>query len=190
MRTFTKHMIKPAFVIILIFCSGCATREDFQRSFIARHVEDGVYTDQIKGFELKWPESDGWIFRDYAEFDLSFDHTDGRSQVLIIGVNQLVRRDFPDGFHHWIMDRLRAIDIENVSHTTLNNNYDIEMFRIVTRSAFAIERGQALRVYRKTDTLLMKKNKKWVAVIAICPVEYYDEKIQEFEVFFDNLKML
>ncbi len=190
MRSFTNHTIKPAFFIILIFCLGCATREDFQRSFIARHVVDGVYTNRVKGFELIWPESDAWIFRDYPEFDLSFDHADGRSQVLIIGVNQLVRRDFPDGFHQWIMDRLRAINSEHVSHHTLTNNGQTEKFRIITRSEFAVERGHSLRVHRKTDTLLLKRNRNWVAVVTICPVDYYEQKKQEFELFFDSINML
>ena len=180
-----RHVI----LIIMIFLSGCATREDFRQSFIARYVRDGVYTNAIKGFSLQWPEKETWIFRNYPEFDLSFDHIDGRSQVLVIGVNRLIRKDFPDGFHQWIMDRLQVHSIEQVSHETLTGE-DLEKFRIITRCQFSISGAGSLGIHRQTDALLMQKGNRWVAVMCICPVEYYEQREPLFQKFFSQISML
>jgi hypothetical protein len=183
------HIQQPIILIILIFVLGCATRDDFRQSFIARHVKDGEYANQLKGFRLKWPDSDIWMFRDYPEFDLSFDHIDGRSQILVIGVNGLIRREFPDGFHDWIMDRLNARNIQQITHEDLTHD-DIDKFRIITECEFVIKSGQKLGVHRVTDTMFFRRNKHWVAMMCICPVNNYEQRKPLFDEFFANISML
>ncbi len=96
------------------------------------------YTNSIKGFSLHWPDQEIWRFKNSPEFDLSFDHIDGRSQVLVIGVNKLIRRDFPEGFHQWFMDRLQARNVHQISRIE-NTEGDVEKFRIITECEFAIQ---------------------------------------------------
>lgn len=190
MNAIDKHLKTLITLIIPIFVFGCATREDFQRSFIARHVREGVYTNHIKGFKLIWPESDAWVFRDYPEFDLSFNHVDGRSQVLIIGVNRLLRREFPDGFHRWILDRLHVIESEQISRADIPAQVGVQKVRIVTETEFDVGKGQSMGIFRITDTLFIRQNRQWVAVMGICPRDYYEEKKSDFEVFFNSISML
>lgn len=190
MNRVTTHILKPALFIILILCLGCATREDFRRSFIARHVKEGVYTNHVKGFKLVWPESEAWIFRNYPEFDLSFDHVDGRSQVLIIGVNRLIRREFPDGFHQWIMERLHATQSSQLSRSGIPSGENQQAYRITAEAEFDIGSGHSIGINRITDTLFLQKNRRWVAVMCISPVDFYDAKKPDFEAFFDSISML
>ncbi|MBN1878499.1 hypothetical protein JW823_00130 [bacterium] len=189
MSPFTISLKKPVIFIIMILLSGCATREDFRQSFIARYVKDGIYTNRIKGFRLDWPDKSNWIFRDYPEFDLSFDHVDGRSQIFVIGVNNLIRRDFPDGFHQWILDRLQARNVNQITHTDLTEG-DVKRFRIITQCEFAIHRVQSLGIRRKTDAMLLQRGKHWVALIGICPVDDYQQKRTLFEQFFEKISMI
>ena len=189
MNPITLHVKKPIIMIILILSFGCATREDFRQSFIARYVKEGEYTNRVKGFSLKWPDADKWVFRNYPEFDLSFDHMDGRSQILIVGVNGLIRRKFPDGFNQWIMDRLQARSIKQISREDITRE-EVNKFRIVSQSEFAIKRARSLGVHRTTDALFLKRNNHWVVVMCICPVESYEQKKPLFEAVFDSISML
>lgn len=189
MNGIDKHLKTPIILIILIFVSGCATREDFRRSFIAKHVKEGVYTNHVKGFKLIWPQNESWVFRDYPEFDLSFNHVDGRSQILIIGVNRLIRRDFPDGFHQWMLDRLHAIESNQIERIDMPTD-NVQKVRITAETEFDIGLGHSIGIFRITDTLFIRQNRQWVAMMGICPREYYDEKKPDFEVFFDSISML
>jgi len=175
--------------IILILLFGCATREDFKRSFIERYVRNNVYTNELKGFRMDWPDEEIWRFRNYPEYDLSFDHIDGRSQILILGVNGLIRRDFPDGFHEWIMDRLQARNISVLVHDTLTRESS-DAFRIRTNCDFMLTFGESFGIQRTTDTLLLRKDRHWVAVICICPPESYPDKQQLFESVFESIRLL
>jgi len=175
--------------IILILLSGCATREDFNRSFIERYVQDDVYRNELKGFSMVWPDSEIWQFRNYPEYDLSFDHIDGRSQFLVLGVNGLIRREFPDDFHQWILDRLQARNITPLAHEEITHD-PVEKFRIITECEFLLRFGESFGIRRTTDTLLLKKGSHWVAVICICPPENYPDKKPLFEAVFDNIAMM
>jgi len=184
----TKTAVIIWFTAIFLF-AGCATREDFNRSFIERYVDEGIYTNELKGISLTWPDEDVWTFRNYPEFDLSFDHIDGRSQVLVLGVSGLIRKNFPEGFNEWIMDRLQAQDINRISKEDVSSD-GIEKVRIIAECEFNLDFGESFGIQRKTDTLLMKRNRNWFAIVCICPRENYDEKAPLFEEIFKKATML
>ncbi|MBN1296181.1 hypothetical protein JXA80_05325 [bacterium] len=176
-------------IILITTLFGCATRDDFKRTFIERYVQEGVYTNEIKGFRLNWPDSASWLFRNYPEFDLSFDHVDGRSQILVTGVNNLIRRDFPDGFHDWMFDRLQAHSVTRLTIDDLTAD-GVEKFRIVSDCRFSMRFGESFGVQRRTDVLLLRKDRHWVAVVCICPPDHYEEKRDAFEAVFDSVDIL
>ncbi|MCD4653345.1 hypothetical protein K8T06_05365 [bacterium] len=173
----------------ILLSIGCATREDFNRSFIERFVQNDVYTNELKGFTMQWPDEDVWTFRNYPEFDLSFDHIDGRSQFLVLGVTRLLRQEFPDGFDEWLMDRLQAQNIQRLSQEDLSTD-DTEKFRIITDCEFTLNFGESFGIQRKTDSLLLKHGRNWIAIIFICPRENYDAKVPLFEEIFKSVTML
>ena len=176
-------------IIILIFLSACATREEFNRSFVERYVRDGLYTNDLKGFSFEWPEDKFWKFQNYPEFDLSFDHIDGRSQFVIVGVNGLIRRGFPGGFEEWLMDRLGARDVTRISQEDISAA-GVVKYRIVADCEFRLKFGESFGVQRKVDMLLMKKDNHWVAMICICPRENYDDRIKQFGQLQTRLEMI
>lgn len=184
------HTAKTSILlIIMIFSVSCATREDFNRHFIERYVDNGVYTHDLKQFSVGWPDDTIWQFQNHPEFDISFDHIDGRSQLLVMGVNGLLRQSFPEGFERWILDRIRAELISNVANTDLSTE-NVQKFRIVSECKFQLKFGESFGVQRQLDMLLCKKDNHWVGVIGICPVEDYPDKKALFDGFFSSVTML
>ena len=176
-------------VIGMIVWAGCATNRELETRSLNRFIEDGYYKNTLKGYTLKWPPNHIWKYQNYPEFDLSFDHVDGKCQVFIIGLRGLIRRDFPEGFQEWLLDRLQARDITYDLHDEISTD-NREEFRIVLNCRFLIKPREAFGVERRVAMRLFRSEPFWLAFIFIAPKEDFSTYLPDAEDLVQNLTFI
>ena len=173
---------------ISVFMMGCVTESEIQAGSVNRFVEDGVYRNFMKGYSLDWPDRT-WRYKNYPEFDLTFEHNDGKAQIFIIGVSGLVRRDYPDGFVDWILNRLQASKINITTHQDVTVD-SIESFRIKLDCTFMLLSRDRFGVDRKVIIHTMRQGNKWVAAVFVSPPEDFDLYLPAGETVIASLHMI
>ncbi len=178
-------------VIFSILCafSHCATESELENKALNRYVKDGVYRNILAGIEMKWPDASIWKYKNYPEFDMSFDHVDGNSQFFMIGVRELVRKTFPDGFVEWMLERLGAEDINYISrnHTTQNG---VEKFQITLDCKFLIFPREQYGVSRRVSIFAMQHQKRWIGIVYISPDTTFQDYIPEMEKIVNSITFI
>ncbi|MBN1356088.1 hypothetical protein JXA40_07440 [bacterium] len=160
------------FACAVVWLSGCATEKELQERSVNRFVKDDVYRNTLKGYAFTWPSKTAWRYQSFPEFDVCFNHVDGLSQVFVTGVRGLIRREYPDGFVDWILDRLQARDISVVSRNLLTDGPD-EMFQIFLDCRFTILSGQQYGVERKVAVTGWRRGSTWLAAIYLAPEKHF-----------------
>ncbi len=164
--------------LVLSF-SHCATDKEIETRSLNRFVSEGLYRNTVKGFSMKWPNDNFWKYNDTPEFDLGFDHINGKSQFFIVGVRGLIRRDFPQGFADWILEHLEARDIEFTGQEELEVDNG-EFHKIFLKCTFMILPRDQFGVKRRACVYAMANEPFWVGVIYISPED-------AFEVYLPNV---
>jgi len=176
-------------IIFILMSYGCATEKDIRDRNTNRYVTDGVYNNVLKGFSLDWPSKYKWEFKNYPEFDLCFNHTNGRSQIFITSVKSLIRRDFPDAFVDWILERLQVKNKNIISRNKLNSEYD-EKFRIITKGQFLVLPAEQYGVDRKVAATVIREGSLWLAAVYLAPEKFFETYLSEADSIFESIEII
>jgi hypothetical protein len=175
-------------VIFLICIAGCATERDIRDRSVNRYVQNNVYSNTLKGYSFNWPPSQLWNYQDYPEADISFDHVDGRSQLFIIGVRGLIRRDYPEGFITWVLDRLQAKNVNVISRKSITDQPN-DMFQTILNCKFKILSGEAFGVERKVMIYTWQNESLWLAAVYLAPEKFFSTYQSSAEKIIDSIEI-
>lgn len=167
-------------MLCFCFACSCATEKDIKDRTLNRFVKDDVYSNPLIGYSFKLPNPAVWKHINNPEFDMSFNHIEGTAQLFITGIHGLVRRDFPDGFVDWLLNRLQARDITIVSRQTINSQNDAE-FQINIKCKFSILPRYNFGVDRSVVVFTQKKSETWVAAVYLAPDVSFEPHLNEIQ---------
>jgi hypothetical protein len=189
LNSFFLLMSVIAGISLLLY--GCASEKELVDRSMGRYLSDGMYVNKLKGYQFKWPPRNIWKSRNSPEFDASFDHVDGYSQVLVLGVRGLIRKDFPDGFLEWLLDRLGAIKPRELSREKRpDDGSGVDVYRITMDCRFTVVASADWGVKRRVIFQLMRKKPYWVAVMYIAPVDSFEQYMSDAELILDSLTFI
>ncbi len=188
--SYKNLVFSVSFAAVLSFClSGCVTESELVRGSIGRYVEGDKYRNPLKHYQLKLPPEQIWKFKNYPEFDLTFNRFDGYAQLFVVGTRKLIRRDFPEGFQTWIMNRLKTSDISIESRNLITED-DYREFHIYLDAKFMILPRDKFGVNRKVALFLFEKENHWVGIAYVAPQEYFDTYLNDIKGFADTLTFI
>jgi hypothetical protein len=187
MTTFIRPLVLFGLFVILLMTS-CVTEKEITSAPLNRYVKEGVYRNNLKGYEFKWPSAAEWKYMNYPEFDASFNHVEGSAQVFIIGINQLVRKDFPEGFVDWIMERMQAQTVKITSNEKITSG-SLDGFQIALDCQFTVLTHENFGVDRKVLVYAFRNGKKWVACIYLAPEDSFEKFQADVKPIVDNISI-
>ena len=175
-------------IICTAFCH-CATDKELQERAISRYVKDDVYRNKLKGFQMNWPSRRIWNYQNYPEFDLTFDHFEGRAQMFVIGIKPLVRRSFPDGFVEWLLDRLQAKEYKVTTQEEISHD-PVQQIQINLAAKFSVLPRENFGVDRLVSIFVFNNNDRWIGVIYLAPKDSFETYLPNVKTVVDSISFL